>query len=149
MFATNTNVSIINSGAIRIDDQLMGIITEYDILRCLPFPADLITIKTTGAALVKALTRGSTLVNTGMYLSYAGIVYNPKEEKWSLQSNGQPLDDDNLQLEVATIPYCHTNSLLKQTSTILKTHSKITRAFIDYLERIYKKNRHRKSSHSI
>ena len=148
MVATQTNISILNSGAIRIDDQLMGVITEYDILRCLPFPAHLITVKTTGATLVKTLTRGLTLINTGMYVSYAGIVHNANEDKWYLQSTGQALDDENLELEIVTIPYYHTNSFLKQ-SPVLQNHSTITRAFIDYLEKLYKTNRHRKSFRSI
>ena len=149
MFTTKTNVALINSGAIRIDDQLMGVITEYDILRCLPFPANLIIVKTTGATLVKALIRGQAMINTGTYVSYAGLIHNLTEEKWYLQSTGQPLDDENLEVEIVTIPYYQMNSVLKDASTVLKSYSSITRAFIDYLERIYKKSRHRKSVRSV
>ena len=45
MNATNTTICLFNSGAIRVDDQLMGIITQYDILRCLPFPTSVITVR--------------------------------------------------------------------------------------------------------
>jgi 2',3'-cyclic-nucleotide 2'-phosphodiesterase (5'-nucleotidase family) len=58
MDVANTSVCVFNSGAIRIDDQLMDTITEYDILRCLPFAADIISVKVSGSSLVKALNRG-------------------------------------------------------------------------------------------
>jgi len=144
MDATNTTICVFNSGAIRIDDQLMGTISEYDILRCLPFTANLITIQVNGSTLVKILNRGLMSINTGMFISYAGLIYDAKQEKWYLESNRQSLDDDNLQLIFVSIPYFYHNTDLKYSSEILKAYTTMTRAFIDYLERTYTKTIHRK-----
>lgn len=144
MDVTNTSICAFNSGAIRIDDQLMDTITEYDILRCLPFAADIISVRVNGSTLVKALNRGLTGINTGMFVSHVGVEYDPTVEKWYLRSNRRPLDDDKLELTIATIPYFQMNTVLKQSSYIVKTYSSLTRAFIEYLERTYPKNKHHK-----
>lgn len=146
MAATNTTICVYNSGAVRLDDQLMGTISEYDILRCLPFKAELITIRVNSSVLVKVLNRGLMNINTGMFISYVGLEYNSIEEKWYLQSNQQLLDDDNLELIIVSIPYFHYNTELRSSSTILGNYTTMPRAFIDYLERTYPKPYHHKSS---
>jgi hypothetical protein len=146
MDESNTSICVFNSGAVRIDDQLMGTITEYDILRCLPFAADIITVKVTGATLVKALSRGLMSINTGMFVSYAGLEFDPVAEKWYLQSNRQSVDDENLELRIVSIPYFYHNTVLKASSELLNTSTTITRAFITYLERTYPKPTHRRPS---
>ncbi|CAF1077333.1 unnamed protein product, partial [Rotaria sordida] len=95
MDATNTTICVFNAGAIRVDDQLMGIITQYDVLRCLPFSANLISLRVNGTTLVKVLNRGLMMVNTGMFISYAGVEYDSREEKWYLQQNRQLIDNEN------------------------------------------------------
>jgi 2',3'-cyclic-nucleotide 2'-phosphodiesterase (5'-nucleotidase family) len=145
MDATNTTICVFNSGAVRIDDQLMGTISEYDILRCLPFTTNLITIHVNSSILVKILNRGLMNINTGMFISYAGLIYDAKQEKWYLESNKQSLDDDDkLQLIFVSIPYFYHNTDLKYSSEILKTYTTMTKTFIDYLERTYPKTIHHK-----
>jgi len=146
MDATNTTICVFNSGAVRLDDQLMGTISEYDILRCLPFITNLITIQVNSSILVKILNRGLMSLNTGMFISYGGLEYDAKTEKWYLQLNRQSLDDENLQLTIVSIPYFFHNTDLKHSSKILKTYTTMTRAFIDYLERTYSKPIHHKVS---
>ncbi|CAF0739568.1 unnamed protein product [Rotaria sp. Silwood1] len=142
MNATNTTICVFNSGAIRIDDQIMGTITQYDILRCLPFVSSLVTIHVSGSSLVKVLNRGLMNINTGMFISYAGLEYDPTAEKWYLQSNRQLIHDENLQLTIVSIPYFFDNTDLKFSATILNTYTTITRAFMNYLERTYPKLKH-------
>jgi hypothetical protein len=146
MNATNTTICVFNSGAIRLDDQLMGTITEYDILRCLPFAASLITVRINGSLLVKVLNRGLMNINTGMFVTYAGLEHNAKTEKWYLQSNHQLVDDGNLQFTIVSIPYFFHNTDLKYSSEMRTTSTTMTRAFIDYLERAYPKAIHHKPS---
>jgi 2',3'-cyclic-nucleotide 2'-phosphodiesterase (5'-nucleotidase family) len=146
MDATNTTICVFNSGAIRLDDQLMGTITEYDILRCLPFAANLVTVHVNGSLLVKVLNRGLTQINTGMFVTHAGVEYNAKTEKWYLESNQQLVDDENLQLTIVSIPYFVHHTELKTSSKMMHTSTLITRAFIDYLERTYGKGIHHKPS---
>jgi len=139
MAATNTTICVFNSGAIRVDDQLMGTITEYDVLRCLPFASNLITVHVNSSVLVKVLTRGLMNINTGMFISYAGLKYDAVKEKWSLQSTGQSLADENLQLTIVSIPYFFHNTDLKHTSKISETSITMTRSFINYLGQTYPK----------
>ncbi|CAF3497477.1 unnamed protein product [Rotaria socialis] len=139
MNAANTTICVFNAGAIRLDDQLMGTITQYDILRCLPFPTNIISLRVTGSVLVKALNRGLMNIHTGMFISYTGVQYDVRQEKWFLQSNHQPLDDESLVLTIASIPYFMQNTELKHSSQMLAKHLTMTRAFIKYLEKIYTK----------
>lgn len=135
--ATNTTICVFNSGAIRLDDQIAGTITEYDILRCLPFATNLMTVNINGSSLVKVLTRGLANINTGMFPSYAGIEYNSTEEKWYLQSTKRPLDDEHLQLTFVSIPYFFHNTDLKLYATSSTTNISMTKAFISYLLHTY------------
>jgi hypothetical protein len=147
MSATNTTICLYNAGAVRLDDQLMDTISEYDILRCLPFITNLITIRVNSSQLVKILNRGLMNINSGMFISYAGLDYDAKTEKWYLQSTRQSLDDNNLQLTIVSIPYFYQNTDLKHSSEILKSNNTtMTRAFIDYLERTYPKPKHHRLS---
>jgi 5'-nucleotidase len=146
MDETNTTVCVLNAGAIRLDDQLMGTITQYDILRCLPFPTNIISLRVNGLTLVKALNRGLMNINTGMFISYAGLEYDALVEKWFLQPNRQPLDNESLILTIVSIPYFITNTELKHASENLTTYKTLTVAFIEYLEKIYAKTTHRSSS---
>lgn len=141
MVATNTSICVFNSGAIRIDDQLTGTITQYDILRCLPFAANLITIRTSGTSFTKVLNRGLMNIHNGMFISYAGLEYNAVSETWYLESTRQLVDDANLQLTFVSIPYFFNKTELQQSATLLNTYMPITKAFITYLEHIYKKTR--------
>jgi hypothetical protein len=142
MSAANTTICVFNAGAIRLDDQLMGTITQYDILRCLPFPTNVTSLRVNGLTLVKALNRGLMNINTGMFISHAGVEYDAVLEKWFLQSNRQPLDNESLIVTIVSIPYFIHNTELKHSSTILATHTTMTRAFIDYLEKFYSKAKH-------
>jgi 5'-nucleotidase len=143
MDVTNTTICVFNAGAIRLDDQLMGTITQYDILRCLPYPTNITSLRVNGLILVKALNRGLRNINTGMFISYAGIEYDALEEKWFRQSDRQPLDNENLILNIVSIPYFIHNTELKHASKGLITYTTLTVAFIDYLEKIYAKTTHR------
>ena len=138
----NTTICVFNAGAIRLDDQIMGTITQYDILRCLPFPTNIISVRVNGVTLVKALNRGLMNINTGMFISYTGLEYDAVLEKWFLHPNHQPLDDENLILTIATIPYFIQNTELKHAYDHVATYKTMTRAFIDYLEKIYVKKIH-------
>ena len=139
MDVTNTSICVFNSGAIRIDDQLMGMITQYDILRCLPFATDIVSLQVNSTVLLKVLNRGLMNINTGMFISHAGVEYDPVSEKWFLHRTRQPLDSQNSILTIASIPYFVENTELRQTSENLILHTRLTTAFIKYLERVYGK----------
>ncbi len=67
-------IAFINSGSVRIDDQLSGQITQTDILRILPFGGDIRLSTWTGADLLKVLDIGlHTNKGIGGYLQYDGL----------------------------------------------------------------------------
>ena len=51
---------LFNGGSIRIDDTIAaGAITEYDVIRILPFGGDIISVEMTGSLLQKTLNQGA------------------------------------------------------------------------------------------
>ncbi len=83
------DVSLYNSGSIRIDDILQpGAITEYDIIKTLPFSDELRLVQMPGRLLKKALDEGLTLQGKGSFLHYANI--GRVDGQW--QVVGKPLD---------------------------------------------------------
>jgi len=73
----NTDAAIFNSGSIRIDDVLPpGPLTQYDVLRILPYPGNLMVARVTGSMLARIISVGhdASHTGTGGYLQVAGIV---------------------------------------------------------------------------
>lgn len=75
-----TLAGILNSGSIRIDDQISGNITEYDVLRILPFGGKVVSVEMKGSTLQKFLTDGRNNKGSGGFLQYAGVEY--RDEIW-------------------------------------------------------------------
>jgi 5'-nucleotidase / UDP-sugar diphosphatase len=72
--APETELALCNSGAIRIDDILpAGKITEYDVIRILPFGGDVITTKMKGSLLKQVLEQGQKNKGGGSYLQTAQV----------------------------------------------------------------------------
>ncbi len=86
----DAQVALLNSGSIRIDDQLTGSITQTDILRILPFGGEIQQSTWLGADLLKVLEIGiNTNQGLGGYLQYAGISQD-KDQNWTI--NGTAID---------------------------------------------------------
>ena len=66
-------------------------------------------------------------------------MYDAVEEKWLLQENEQPVDNESLILTTASIPYFLHNSVLKHPSEIFTTRTTLTAASIDHLEKFMEK----------
>jgi 5'-nucleotidase/UDP-sugar diphosphatase len=87
--APEAELSIFNGGAIRIDDVLPpGPITEYDIIRILPFGGDITMVEMEGELLAQVLTTGQGNRGSGGFLQTANVSGEPGN--WLIQS--QPLD---------------------------------------------------------
>ena len=67
-----TDVGIINSGGVRLDDQLAGAITEFDLIRTLPYGGKILKVKLKGSLLQKTLDVGLENKNKGGYLQTYG-----------------------------------------------------------------------------
>ncbi len=85
-----SEVALVNSGSVRLDDQLSGNITQYDILRTLPFGGKILEADLQGELLEKVLTTGRNNKGNGGYLQLDKAVYDINRQTWLI--NGKPLD---------------------------------------------------------
>jgi 5'-nucleotidase/UDP-sugar diphosphatase len=81
----SAEISIYNSGSIRIDDVLPpGNITQYDIIRILPFGGDTVSVEMKGRLLELVLERGRANRGTGGYLQTEGVRLDEKSGTWAI-----------------------------------------------------------------
>lgn len=81
--APKADVSILNGGSIRVDDVLQPPITQYDILRTLPFGGGISQADMKGSLLIKVFNAGRKNVGIGGFLHYnEGIHYDAAGDKW-------------------------------------------------------------------
>lgn len=85
---------ILNSGSIRVDDLLKGNITEYDIIRTLPFSEKIIEVEMSGTLLKKILEAHEQNKGKGSYLQLNGIVFDESSLKYKI-GNKMLLDNKN------------------------------------------------------
>jgi 2',3'-cyclic-nucleotide 2'-phosphodiesterase (5'-nucleotidase family) len=67
------DLAFFNSGAIRIDDQLTGEITQYDIIRVLPYGGKIFQVEMKGSLLKQVIETGFKQPGSGGYLLYYGL----------------------------------------------------------------------------
>lgn len=85
----DAEVAIFNSGSVRIDDVLVaGPVTEYDVIRVLPFGGKVLRATFDGALLTRVLEAGERNAGLGGFLQVAGV--QRQAGGWSI--NGQPLE---------------------------------------------------------
>lgn len=72
----SADVVLVNSGSIRVDDVLQMPVTEYDIIRTLPFGGGIREADMKGSLLLKTLEQGKNNIGTGGYLLYNEAVTN-------------------------------------------------------------------------
>ncbi len=71
---SGTPIAVFNAGSIRIDDVVPpGPLTEYDVIRILPFGGKMVKATFTGALLSRVLQIGEQNKGTGGYLLTAGV----------------------------------------------------------------------------
>ncbi len=81
------DVAIINSGSIRVDDILQMPVTQYDIIRSLPFGGSIMEVDIKGSLLIKILFAGYKNMGIGGYLQYSPTVtYDTFTSDWSLKN---------------------------------------------------------------
>jgi 2',3'-cyclic-nucleotide 2'-phosphodiesterase (5'-nucleotidase family) len=95
-----TVCAIFNSGALRLDDQLSGVITQMDIVRTLPYGGKLIELDIVGKELLKVLNTGIANIGKGGYLQWDGIDFNAQTKVFKLKLKGR----NNVIMEDAFLP---------------------------------------------
>lgn len=87
--AEGADLSVFNTGSVRIDDIIApGLVTEYDVIRVLPFGGDILTVSMPGSLLDSTLTQGVANRGTGGFLQHANVT----REGFVWQIGGQALD---------------------------------------------------------
>ena len=87
--APQADIAVMNGGSIRVDDVVQPPITQYDILRTLPFGGAIAEADMKGSLVVKMLKAGRKNIGTGGFLQYSeNLAY--VADRWTL--NGQPID---------------------------------------------------------
>lgn len=85
-----SELSLINAGGVRIDDIVpAGAITQYDVIRILPFKGDYIEVGIPGDILRRALDIGEQNAGKGSFLIHANV--RRTKAGWLIQD--QPLSD--------------------------------------------------------
>jgi len=62
------DAAVFNSGSIRIDDVIEGVVTQLDVIRTLPFGGKLVEVNLNGALLNQMLATGNSIKGLGGYL---------------------------------------------------------------------------------
>jgi 5'-nucleotidase len=87
--AGTVEVALFNGGSIRIDDVLSpGPVTEYDVIRILPFGGKVVKAELDGALLARVLDTGVNNEGTGGYLH----VWGARREGGTWRVQGKPID---------------------------------------------------------
>jgi len=85
--APNADVVIMNAGSIRVDDIVQMPVTQYDIIRSLPFGGSIKEIEIKGSLLIKILEQGIKNKGMGGYLHYSDAVnFNESSNEWQIKN---------------------------------------------------------------
>jgi len=137
--AAGTEAAVFNGGSVRIDDVLPpGPVTQYDVIRILPFGGDVVTVEVRGDVLARALAQGLANAGSGGYLHTAGV--SGRQGNW--QIGGAPLVESRT-YRVAMTEFLVTGretglAYLEDGSDgvrVSATHRDVRKALIDELTR--------------
>lgn len=148
--APQAQVAIVNSGSVRPDDILLSPISQYDILRTLPFGGGITITEMKGSLLKKILSAGVQNKGTGGFLQFSETVnFDAAKNDW--QYKNQSIVDGNTYI-VALTDFLLTGGesnmgfLTKSNPEIIKIHpasndkedpkTDIRTAVIRYMEKI-------------
>lgn len=139
--APGTKAAIFNGGSIRIDDTILpGPITEYDIIRIMPFGGSVESVEMTGELLIKTLEQGLKNSGIGGYLQTAGV--KKSGNLWSIGDTpitpdgkyNVAINDFLLTGKEQDLEFLNTdNPGLRK----LKTHDDLRKALIVELKKVY------------
>ena len=93
--APDADIVLLNAGSIRVDDIVQMPVTQYDIIRSLPFGGKIMEVDMKGSLLIKTLEAGRNNAGTGGFLHFpAGVNYNGETKTLSIKN--VPLDSEKI-----------------------------------------------------
>ena len=141
-------MAIFNSGSVRVDDIIQMPVTQYDIIRSLPYGGSILEVEMKGSLLLKILNVGRNNVGSGGFLQYSAFVkFDEVQKTWTM--NQSPiLPEVNYRVAISdfllTGGEANMGFLTRDNSDIIKIHpqvndisdprSDIRLAIIRYLE---------------
>lgn len=137
--ASGADLSVYNGGSIRIDDVIpAGAITQYDVIRVLPFGGEVVTVTMPGSMLVRVLDQGVANRGTGGFLHSANAEYSEAAAAWLV--GGVPIDAERT-YTVATSAFLVSGreagldylTLESPDVTLVATHRDVRAVVIDQL----------------
>ncbi len=90
-YMNENDCAILNSGSIRIDDEISGQVTQFDIIRAMPFGGGIAQVQMTGALLRESLDYAVNKTGNGAYLQWDKVEHIDGKG-WKI--NGSLLEDD-------------------------------------------------------
>jgi 2',3'-cyclic-nucleotide 2'-phosphodiesterase (5'-nucleotidase family) len=143
------DVVLVNGGSIRVDDILQMPVTQYDIIRSLPFGGRIAEVEMKGRLLIKTLEAGRKNYGIGGFLHYSpDLIYNESTGKWKLKN--APIEEGKV-YRVALNDFlisggeANMDFLKKDNADIIKVHPDVTNtsdpradirlAIVKYLEK--------------
>ena len=103
------DASFINAGAIRIDDKVIGPITELDVIRIMPFGNKIVEVEMKGELLVKMIKSNNDRKGLGGYLQYSPNIIFQDE---SVFLNNSPIENEKI-YKIRTIEFLLSGKELK------------------------------------
>lgn len=88
------DIVLFNAGSVRIDDILPPPVTEYDIIRTLPFGGGIRLADMKGKLVLEILQTGQKNTGSGGYLQYQPVFYNAYLNSFSL--SGKAIDPEKV-----------------------------------------------------
>ncbi|MEO6820686.1 MAG: bifunctional metallophosphatase/5'-nucleotidase [Ginsengibacter sp.] len=87
------DIAIFNSGSIRVDDIIQMPVTQYDIIRTMPYGGTIMQVDMKGKLLSKILETGRLNIGSGGFLQYsASTQYDKATKAWKIKNS--PIDAD-------------------------------------------------------
>lgn len=139
----DADVVIVNGGSIRVDDIVPMPVTQYDVIRIMPFGGGIKKVDMKGSLLLSVLEAGLKNIGTGGFLHYnESLRHDPATNKWLLNNTAiDPTKSYRVALSdfLLTGGEANLNYLTPDNKEILKVYeqndplmSDIRKAIIDY-----------------
>jgi 2',3'-cyclic-nucleotide 2'-phosphodiesterase (5'-nucleotidase family) len=93
--APEADIAIFNSGSIRVDDIIQMPVTQYDIIRSMPYGGTILQVDMKGKLLSQILSTGRKNVGNGGFLQYSSSTdFDNSSKTWKIKNI--PIQDDKV-----------------------------------------------------